>query len=126
MCVVTVPLKRAKLAARERRYFEDLRTTQIVVVTITSNMFWGQTHKKTQYIGSNLVKIRETRTRSLLKGVTWRALATLTTILIAWAITGNITIALEIGAFEVVAKIIVYYLHERAWQQVTVGIEQES
>ena len=72
------------------------------------------------------MKIRETRTRSLLKGVTWRALATLTTILIAWAITGNITIALEIGAFEVVAKIIVYYLHERAWQQVTVGIEQES
>ena len=48
--VHAVGIPRAKLAARERRYFEDLRTTQIVVVTITSNMFWGQTHKKTQYI----------------------------------------------------------------------------
>ena len=68
--------------------------------------------------------IRETRTRSLYKGLTWRALASLTTILIAWAITGNTTIALQIGAFEVVAKLIVYYLHERAWQQVSLGIEQ--
>lgn len=68
--------------------------------------------------------IRETRTRSLFKGLTWRVLASLTTILIAWAITGNTTIALQIGAFEVVAKLIVYYLHERAWQHVILGIER--
>jgi len=59
---------------------------------------------------------KDSRTRSLLKGLTWRILATATTILIAWAITGDTRIALEIGAVEVVAKVFVYYAHERVWQ----------
>ena len=59
---------------------------------------------------------RDSRTRSLLKGLTWRVIATATTIAIAWAITHDTQIALQIGAIEVVAKIVVYYLHERAWQ----------
>ena len=59
---------------------------------------------------------KDSRTRSLLKGLTWRVVATTTTILIVWALTGDTRIALQIGAIEVVAKIIVYYLHERAWQ----------
>ena len=59
---------------------------------------------------------KDSRTRSLVKGLTWRAVATTTTILIVWALTGDTQIALQIGAIEVVAKIIVYYLHERVWQ----------
>jgi uncharacterized membrane protein len=59
---------------------------------------------------------KDSRTRSLLKGLTWRVVATTTTIVIVWALTGDTRIALQIGAIEVVAKIIVYYLHERAWQ----------
>lgn len=61
---------------------------------------------------------RDSRTRSLLKGLTWRFVATATTVVIAWAVTGDTRIAVEIGAFEVVSKIFVYYLHERAWQLV--------
>jgi len=59
---------------------------------------------------------KDSRTRSLLKGLTWRIVATTTTIAIVWALTGDTQIALQIGAIEVVAKIIVYYLHERVWQ----------
>ena len=59
---------------------------------------------------------KDSRTRSLVKGLTWRVVATTTTILIVWALTGDTQIALQIGAIEVVAKIVVYYLHERAWQ----------
>ena len=59
---------------------------------------------------------KDSRTRSLLKGLTWRVVATTTTILIVWALTGDTQIALQIGAIEVVAKVVVYYLHERAWQ----------
>lgn len=59
---------------------------------------------------------KDSRTRSVMKGLTWRVLATATTIIIAWAITGDTRIAFEIGAVEVVTKIVVYYLHERAWQ----------
>jgi uncharacterized membrane protein len=59
---------------------------------------------------------KDSRTRSLLKGLTWRVVATTTTIVIVWALTGDTRIALQIGAIEVVAKVVVYYLHERAWQ----------
>jgi len=70
--------------------------------------------------------MRESRFRSVLKGLTWRFLATGTTILIALAITGDIRPALQIGAVEFVAKFLVYYLHERAWAQVPIGTVQNG
>ena len=60
--------------------------------------------------------VRESRRRSLLKAVSWRVLATATTILIAWAVYRDIKPALAIGGIEFLAKFLVYYLHERAWQ----------
>ncbi|MCZ6644246.1 MAG: DUF2061 domain-containing protein [Gammaproteobacteria bacterium] len=66
---------------------------------------------------------RESRSRSLLKGLTWRFIATATTILIAWWITGDTRVALEIGLIEVFAKIGVYYVHERAWSRIPMGLE---
>ena len=59
----------------------------------------------------------ESRRRSLLKAVSWRVLATATTVLIAWAVYRDIKPALAIGGIEFVAKFVVYYLHERAWQK---------
>jgi len=67
----------------------------------------------------------ESRFRSLIKGLTWRVLATLTTILIALAITGEISHALTIGGVEFFAKLGVYYLHERAWARVPIGTVRE-
>lgn len=63
----------------------------------------------------------ESRTRSLLKGITWRILATLTTVLIAWFIIDDVSAALQIGFIEVFAKIAIYYVHERAWIHVKIG-----
>ena len=65
--------------------------------------------------------IRESRLRSVLKALSWRVLATLTTIAIAYFIVGDVKVALKIGAVEVVAKMAIYYLHERAWAQVPLG-----
>ena len=59
---------------------------------------------------------KESRTRSALKGVTWRIVGTLDTILLSYLFTGNIKIAAAIGGTEVITKILLYYLHERAWQ----------
>ena len=59
---------------------------------------------------------KESHIRSILKGVTWRIVATATIIVIAYFKTGDITFALEIGAIEFVIKFFLYYLHERAWQ----------
>ena len=60
--------------------------------------------------------VRESRKRSLLKAVSWRMLATATTIIIAWAVYRDIRPALAIGGIEFLAKFLVFYLHERVWQ----------
>ena len=46
--------------------------------------------------------------------MSWRVLATLTTMVIAYIVIGDISDALKIGAVEVVAKMLIYYFHERA------------
>jgi len=68
---------------------------------------------------------RESHLRSLLKGLTWRVLATLTTVCVAYWILKDrenaVREALTIGGVEFFAKLGIYYLHERAWQKVPIG-----
>ena len=59
---------------------------------------------------------KETHLRSILKGVSYRIVGTLTTVSIAYFFIGNTSIAFGIGGAEAVIKIFVYYAHERAWQ----------
>jgi uncharacterized membrane protein len=40
---------------------------------------------------------------------------------LAYAVTGEAVTALAIGSVEPVVKLVVYYLHERAWQFVPIG-----
>ena len=67
----------------------------------------------------------ESHLRSLLKGLTWRVLATVTTVCVAYWILQErenaVQEALTIGGIEFFAKLGIYYLHERAWQKVPVG-----
>jgi uncharacterized membrane protein len=69
--------------------------------------------------------LKESHLRSLLKGLTWRVLATLTTICVAYLILQDrenaVKEALTIGGVEFFAKFGIYYLHERAWQKVPIG-----
>lgn len=65
---------------------------------------------------------KESHLRSLIKGVSWRIIATTDTILIVLlitCITGNCSIenAIKIGALEFLLKLIIYYFHERIWQR---------
>ena len=59
--------------------------------------------------------------RSILKSITWRALATLTTFVIVYAYTDELALSLGVGAVEVVTKMSLYYLHERLWLRVRWG-----
>jgi len=65
--------------------------------------------------------VREYRKRSIVKAICWRAIATLTTMLIVFIFTRHVTLALEVGAVEVVAKLVFYYLHERTWNLIGWG-----
>ena len=53
--------------------------------------------------------------RHILKTLTWRIIGTIDTIVLSWLITGSLTLGFSIGGVEVVTKMILYYLHERAW-----------
>ena len=59
--------------------------------------------------------------RSITKGMSWRVLATLTTVILVYAFTGKLALAAGIGIIEVVAKLMIYYAHERAWDQINWG-----
>ena len=63
----------------------------------------------------------ESRLRSILKAFSWRIIATCTTSVIAYIVTGEIKVALVIGGAEFMVKIAAYYIHERAWQKVPLG-----
>lgn len=52
---------------------------------------------------------------SVLKTISWRIIGTLDTIIISYFFTGKIEIAVSIGGFEVITKMLLYYIHERTW-----------
>lgn len=64
---------------------------------------------------------RESRVRSILKTLSWRIIATTTTVTIAYFVFGDISNALKVGGIEFFAKMAIYYFHERLWQMVPRG-----
>lgn len=65
---------------------------------------------------------KESHVRSLIKGISWRIIATTDTVLVVLLITcltGNCSIenAIKIGVIEFLLKLFVYYIHERLWQR---------
>ena len=63
--------------------------------------------------------MKENKSRSIGKSISWRVLASCDTILISYLITGSIAIAATIGSIEVMTKMVLYYFHERAWNKFT-------
>lgn len=63
----------------------------------------------------------ESHLRSIIKGLTWRVIASATILVIAYLTTGEIDTALKITGIEFVVKLLLYYLHERAWLKVPRG-----
>lgn len=64
---------------------------------------------------------RETHSRSVVKTITWRVLATLTTFLLVYFFTGKLELALTVGFLEAILKMVIYFLHERGWDKIKFG-----
>jgi uncharacterized membrane protein len=64
---------------------------------------------------------RELHRRTAAKTASWRLLASLDTTLLALLFTGHLGAALSIGGLEIVTKLVLYYLHERAWAKIRWG-----
>ena len=58
---------------------------------------------------------KQSRVRHLAKTITWRVVGTVDTILVGWMVSGDATMGLTIGGFEMASKTLLYYFHERAW-----------
>lgn len=66
------------------------------------------------------MKKEESHLRSVIKGISWRFIATTDTILVVLLVTClfdecSIGDALKIGAIEFILKLLIYYFHERIW-----------
>ena len=60
--------------------------------------------------------------RHLAKTITWRLVATTSTFLISWLITGEIKLGLYIGGTAAAVKLFLYYMHERLWYRSKYGV----
>ena len=63
----------------------------------------------------------EKLSRSFIKSVSWRIIGTIDTILISYFVTGHIDLALSIGMIEIITKMGLYVVHERAWNKFSWG-----
>jgi len=74
-----------------------------------------------------LSKIRNANKRHLIKTFSWRAVGSLTTLIVAWIVTGNPLTGFKIGLVETLTKMILYYVHEKMWYRISFGlIERKS
>ena len=64
---------------------------------------------------------KESNKRSIAKGVSWRVVATTTTIFIVYFFFGRLDLAIFAGLIETVLKIGLYWAHERAWFKIRWG-----
>ena len=63
---------------------------------------------------------------SLLKGISWRIIGTLDTILLSFIFTGKLHLAVKIGGIELFTKIFLYYVHERIWGKLRTGRQKTA
>ena len=63
----------------------------------------------------------ESHTRTIMKALSWRLIATLVTFTVAWVITKELKFAAEIGLADTLIKLGAYYYHERFWIRVDFG-----
>lgn len=67
---------------------------------------------------------RETHTRSVMKALSWRVTGTVATTLLVFAFTRRFALSIAVGGLEFVAKIGLFWLHERAWDRMRFGRKQ--
>ena len=68
----------------------------------------------------------EMHVRSIAKAVSWRIVATATTMLLVFIFTGNLVVSSGVGLTELLSKTVIYYFHERAWNTTDFGRTPKS
>tara|TARA_Y200000002_G_C22688025_1_gene666781 strand:- start:4394 stop:4759 length:366 start_codon:yes stop_codon:yes gene_type:complete len=61
--------------------------------------------------------------KHLYKTISWRFIGTLSTLIIAWIVTGNPLIGFKISVVEFFTKMLLYYIHEKVWFKIKYGLK---
>ncbi len=64
---------------------------------------------------------KDTVYKSIVKSLSWRAIATLVTMTVAYAVTKQLEFAATIGVADTIIKLGAYFAHERLWSRVRVA-----
>ena len=67
-----------------------------------------------------LIKIQ---LKHLYKTISWRFIGTLSTLIIAWIVTGNPLTGFKISVVEFFTKMLLYYIHEKVWFKIKYGLK---
>ena len=63
----------------------------------------------------------ETHLRSVVKGISWRFVATMVTTIVVYIYSGELAAAAIVGSIDALAKIFLFWGHERLWQRIHWG-----
>ena len=70
--------------------------------------------------------MKDSKARSIVKGISWRAVASFDTFVLGYIIFGNVAHASAIAGFEVLTKILLFFLHERLWNVIRAGRREDG
>lgn len=91
-------------------------------ITTLTKLVWYYIHERIWFKSS----VKDSNKRHLIKTFSWRVIGTIDTIIFGWLITGNPLAGLKIGGFEVVTKMIFYFLHEKIWYKINFGLDKRN
>ena len=63
----------------------------------------------------------ESRTRAIVKTLSYRFYATITTMALVYLFSGKLVLAAAVGGTDAVAKLVLFYIHERIWDKIKKG-----
>jgi len=65
--------------------------------------------------------LNDTNLRSIIKALSWRLTGTIDTFIVSFFVTGELLIAGSIASIEILTKIVLFWMHERVWNNVKWG-----
>ena len=62
----------------------------------------------------------DSKKKSFLKSISWRVIGSCSTFAVSYSITNSLTLSSGIASLEAVAKIVIFYVHERVWERIKI------
>jgi uncharacterized membrane protein len=95
---------------------------QIGITEVITKMILYYIHERLWFKS----KIESANKRHILKTFSWRTIGTIDTFVLAWIFTGNPLTGLKIGISEVFTKMLLYYVHEKLWYRINIGLDKRN